>query len=257
MPDFKFIEDKAIREKVEDMHKLEVDELTVNLNNKAKKQVDDAVAGLKTKNSDILNEKKTLQESLKSFEGIDPILAKDALKFHEENKDAQFMKDGKLEDLIEQKTSVLKSDHEAEMTELLGKFDTTSKSEVKFKSLYESKVIEDGLREAAMEAKVRGEALSDVILRGRTIFTLDEKNLIEARDSEGKLAKTQEGDKVLTPKNWIEELKLTSPHYWPGSKGANAPGGSFGNDSDYDQKLADAADKGDMTAYRKLRDGKK
>lgn len=256
MPDFDFIEDKDVREKVENAHKLEVDELTVNLKNANKVAIEDAVSGLKTKNSEILDEKKTLQEAAKLFEGIEAEAAKEALEFYEKNKDAEFLKDGKLEDLLEKKTSALKSDHETVMTELNGKFEEASTQGNMYRSLYETKVIDDALRQAAIDAKVRPEALSDIIMRGRGVFSLDEKKQVEARDSEGKLAKTSD-DKVLTTKNWVEDLKATSPHYWPNSEGAGAHGGDPGNAGDYTAKLQAAASSGDMVEYRRLRAAKK
>lgn len=252
MSKFDFIADEEVRAKVIDLHKLELDEISVNHTNDLKVKLEEAVLGLKTKNSEILNEKKILQDSLKVFEGIDVKKAKEALKFHEENKDVEFLKDGKLEDLIERKTSTLKSDHETVMKELSNKFEAASTQGSLYKTLYESKVIEDALRDEAIIAKVRPEALVDIILRGRGVFSLDEKKQVEARDSEGKLAKTTD-DKVLTVKNWIEELKASSPHYWPGSEGAGAHGGTPGSTDDYTAKLADAARKGNMDLYRKLR----
>jgi len=121
-----------------------------------------------------------------------------------------------------------------------------------YKTLYESKVIDDGIRAEATKAGVRSEALSDVLLRGRGVFSLDDKKQIEARDSEGKLAKTVD-DKVLTTKNWIEGLKESSPHYWPNSEGAGAHGSSSVSDSDHTAKLKAAADSGNQAEYRRLR----
>lgn len=253
MPDFTFIEDADLREKVENAHKLEVDELTVNLTGAHKTATEEAVSGLKTKNAEILDEKKTLQETAKLFEGIDPAKAKVALEFHEKNKDAEFLKDGTVEELIEKKTSQLTSDHEAVMTELSGKLKTAQEHGTNYQTLFESKVIDDGLKEEAIKQGVRPEALNDVVMRGRGVFSLDDSKQIEARDADGKLA-TTEDKKVLTPKNWIKGLKDTSPHYWPGSEGAGAQGGLGGSDSDYTAKLADLAAKGDNDGYRALRD---
>ncbi len=253
MPDFTFIEDTDIRERVENAHKLEVDELTVNLTNSAKTQVDEAVSGLKTKNAEILGEKKTLQESLKKFDGINVDTVKTATDFYEKNKDAEFLKDGTVEELIEKKTSQLMSDHETVVTELSGKLTVAETHGTTYQTLFESKVIDDGLRAEAIKQGVRSEAVEDIILRGRGIFSLDDSKQIEARDNEGKLSVTED-KKVLNPKNWIEGLKDTSPHYWPGSEGAGAEGGLGGNDSDHTTKLAELAAKGDMKGYRVLRD---
>ena len=254
MPRFDFIEDPELKEKVENAHKLEVDELTVNLTNSAKTKVDEAVSGLKSKNQEILDEKKKLQDSLKMFEGYDPEVVKTATEFYKKNKDAEFLKDGTVDELIEKKTSQLTSDFEVQIQELNGKLSAATEHGATYQTLFESKVIDDGLRAEAIKQGVQPAAVEDVILRGRGIFSLDENKQIEARTSDGKLATTEEGSKVLTPKNWIEGLKDTSPHYWPGSTGAGAEGGLGGSDNDYTTKLAELAAKGDMKGYRALRD---
>lgn len=253
MVDFSFIEDADIREKAENAHKLEVDELTVDLTNQAKTQVEDAVTGLKNKNAELLDEKKKAQDSLKVFDGIDPEIARTAITFHEENKDAEFLKDGTVDELIDKKTSQLRSDHESALTELSGKLDSAINHGAKYQNLFESKVIDDGLREEAVGQGILPGAVSDIILRGRSVFSLDENGQIEARDAEGKLAVTED-KKVLTPKNWIEGLREKSPHYWPASEGAGAMGGTGAADSDLTKRLNDLAAKGDMKGYRALRD---
>jgi hypothetical protein len=182
-------------------------------------------------------------------------VVKEATEFYKKNKDAEFLKDGTVDELIEKKTSQLLSDHEIAVTELTDKLTEAQKHGTNYQSLFESKVIDDGLREEAIKQGVRPEAINDVILRGKGIFSLDESKQIEARDSEGKLAITED-KKVLNTKNWIEGLKVTSPHYWPGSEGAGAFGGQ-GNNDDYYTRLQAYADAGDMVGYRKFRDAKK
>lgn len=253
MADFTFIEDEELRTKAEDAHKIDVDELTVNLTNSAKTQVEEAVEGLKTKNAEILDEKKALSNTLKKFDGFDVEVAKTATEFYEAHKDAEFLKDGTVEELIEKKTSQLNSDHEVQVNELTGKLVAATEHGATYQSLFESKVIDDGLRAEAVKQGVRAEAVDDIILRGRGVFSLDEKKQIEARDSEGKLAVTED-KKVLNVKNWITALKETSPHYWPESRGAGAHGGAGGSDSDYEVKLAELAAAGKMGEYRALRD---
>ena len=253
MPDFTFIEDADLREKVENAHKLEIDELTINLTNSTKTKVAEAIEGLKAKNAEILGEKKTLQESLKQWEGYDPAIVKTAVDFHKKNKDAEFLKDGTVEELIEKKTSQLTSDFEVQINELNERLGKATEHGTTYQSLFESKVIDDGLRAEAIKQGVRPAAVEDIILRGRGIFSLDDSKQIEARDKEGKLAVTED-KKVLNPKNWIEGLKDTSPHYWPESAGAGAEGGTGGPGSDLTLKLNELAVKGDMEGYRALRD---
>ena len=88
---FKFIEDAEVKEKVENAHKLVVDELSINLTNSAKTQVETAVSGLKTKNEEILNEKKLLQDIVKKFDGLDLDVIKVATDFYDKNKQTLFI----------------------------------------------------------------------------------------------------------------------------------------------------------------------
>jgi hypothetical protein len=250
---FKFIEDADLREKAESAHKIEVDSLTVNLTNASKTAVEEAVTGLKTKNAEILDEKKVLSESMKKFEGIDLDAVKVATDFYTKNKDTEFLKDGTVEELIEKKTSQLTSDFETKIGELTGKLTTATDHGATYQSLFESKVIDDGVRAAAIKAGMLDTAVDDAILRGRSVFSLDENKQIEARDAEGKLAVTDD-KKVLNTANWIEGLKITSPHYWPGSTGAGATGTGAGPASDLTTKLNELAQAGKMDEYRALRD---
>lgn len=255
MADFSFIEDAELRERVENENKIEVDQLTVDLTNSAKSQIEESVKGLKAKNTELLTEKKAIQDNLKQFEGYDPKKIKEASEFYEKNKDAEFLKDGTVEDLIEKKTSQLTSDFEAQINELSENLQNAQKHGMTYQQLFESKVIDDGIRAEALKSGMLPSAVDDAILRGRGIFSLDESKQIEARDADGKLAITED-KKVLNVKNWIEGLKKTSPHYWPQSKSANAYGGGSGDTSDAFARRVAAAEAGDVAAYRKAR-GKK
>lgn len=248
MFDFSFIEDEAIREKALES----ANSVLTEVKDQHKLQLDEEVNGLKSKNAEILDEKKKADKRLKELEDFDFDKAREAMEFLENNKEAQMIKDGKTEELIEKKLSQVRSDHEAQ----LGEINQTLQSEVErantYEGLYKTKMVEDSLREAATSAKVRPEAITDILLHGRNVFSLAEDGSVEARDKDGKLKKTVD-DKVLTPFNWIEGLKKSSPHYWPDSVGAGARGGGQGDEGDLTAALNKAAASGNMAEYRRLR----
>lgn len=249
---FDHIKDEDLRKQTIEAHEAMVKETKESLLGDMDKKIEEATSGLKNKNQELLNEKKKIQDTLKNFENIDPEKAKEALNFLETNTEAQMIKDGKIDELLEKRTSNLKSDYEAQLNEISQKLEETSSKSETFESLYKNKMIEDGLRNAALQAKVRPEAIDDIILRGSKEFNLGEDGSIESRDKDGKLRKTVD-DKILTPFNWIDSLKKSHPHYWPESQGAGFRG-RFSNDpNDYTAALAEAAQKGDMDSYRKLR----
>lgn len=245
---FEFIENEELRAKAEET----LNSTITELKDQHKLQLDEEVNGLKSKNAEILDEKKKSDKRLKELEEFDFDAANEAMEFLENNKEARMIKDGKTEELIEKKLSQVRSDHEAQ----LGEINQTLKSEMNrannYEGLYKTKMVEDSLREAATSAKIRPEAVNDVLLHGRQVFSLAEDGSVEARDGDGKLKKTVD-DKVLTPSNWIEGLKKSAPHYWPDSVGAGAHGGRGGDDGDLTAALNKAAASGNMPEYRRLR----
>jgi hypothetical protein len=248
---FDHIEDEGIRNKTQEAHDTALATFKDETTKAVQTQIDEAVSGLKTKNDDLLKEKKTIQDTLKGFDGLDPEKAKEALDFLNGNEDAQLIKDGKIEELIDRRTSTMKSDFETLSTELGTQIKDLTTKKDKYKNQYQNKVIDDTLRDAAAAGKSRPEAVADIILRGKGVFTLAADGTVEARDSEGKLVKIDE--KVLTPSNWVESLKTSSPHYWPNSEGADAGSQGFGDGDDLQDRINVAASKGNMSLYRKLK----
>ena len=248
---FDFIPDEELRQKAEETFNSQIKEIEESFQEKIKEKLDEEVAGLKAKNEELIAEKRKIQEMLKNFEGLDPEKAKEALQFLENNEAAQLIKEGKIDELIEKKTSAIRSEYEKKLEELNAQLQEYSTKAETYENMYKTKMIEDSLREAAIKANVRPEAIPDILLRGRMIFSLAEDGTLEARNEKGRLVKTDDG-KVLTPSVWMEELKKQAPHYWPPSEGAGAHG-TKGSESDLEAALARAAAKGDMKEYRRLR----
>lgn len=250
--EFEFIEDEQVRAKA----KAAYEDSIRKVHDGVQAKVDEAVAGLKTKNEELLGEKKKIQERLAQFSEItDPEEAKKALKFLNESEDAQLIRDGRVDELIGKKTASMQLEHKQKLEEVTAKLEDISKEATTYKSRYERKLMDDALRESALRAGIRTEAISDVLLRGSQLFTLGKDGSLEARNEKGELRKNSEGS-VITPAVWLEELKASAPHYWPSSDGAGALGSDFTADGDKMAKLAELAKKQQWAAYRKLRDQK-
>jgi len=247
--DFTFIEDDKLRGQAEEAYNAEVKANTEDIDSK----ISAAVAGLKTKNEELLGEKKTIQEKLQKFADIsDPEEAIKALKFINESEEAQMIRDGKFDELLEKRTSTMRLEHDTAITDLSEKLLEVTDGKGKYKGLYQTKIMDDALRAVAIKAGIRPEAIPDVLLHAKTLFNLGTDGSVEARTSDGKLQKNEDGN-VVTPSVWMEGLKTVSPHYWPSSEGSGAQGGNITGDADTTEKLAALAKKGDMAGYRRLR----
>jgi hypothetical protein len=247
---FEFIEDEELRQQAIDQYEASIKETTESIDTK----IEEAVAGLKAKNEELLGEKKSIQEKLAQFSKItDPGKAIEALEFLQENEDAQLIKEGKVDELVEKRVSNLRLEHEKQVDQLRQQLEEIVHAKEHYESQFKTKIMDDAMREIAVKAGIRAEAISDVLMRSKQVFSLAEDGTLEARGSDGKLLKNDKGN-VVTPIVWLEGLKESAPHYWPSSEGVGATGGSINSDADLTEKLAEFARKGDMKGYRTLRD---
>lgn len=249
--DFSFIEDSELRQKLEAAYAAEKTQQQENSEQEFNRKLEEKTTGLKNKIDELISEKRKLQDKFKNI--TDPEAALEALKFVQEDEMAKLLKEGKFEEVIERRTANIRGDYEAKIEELSSNFSSVQQKASTFEGLYKTKMVEDALREAAIKAKVRTEALPDVILRGRVVFALGEDNkTVEARDERGKLLMNSDGTAILTPDSWIQDLKVTARHFWPDNESARFAVNS-GDLSDLDAAIAAAANKGDTKRYRELR----
>jgi len=256
MPSFDYIEDPDLRQKAIEEYNSSIEEEKKNFNTTLQSEIDKATSGLKASHSKLLDEKKKLQER---FQGItNPEEALQALKLISENEEMQMLRDGKFEDVIQRRLSTKLTEFEEQTKELNTKLEMHEISSTKYKTMYADLVIDNNIRRAASKAGVLPAAMEDVLNKGRNLFSVaeDEKS-VESRDHNGKLRKTED-EKVLTPENWIENLKKTSPHYWPASQSAGfIPGGGGGSADDLEVRIQAAATAKNTKLFRELREQQK
>lgn len=257
--DFSFIEDEGQRAKAVEAYNTSIDAVKTEVKDTLTTDFNKQVEGLKGKNSQLLDEKKKIQESLKNFDGLDAEAAKAALELINGNEEIKLIQEGKFEEVIDKRVSGIKGEHEEIVTTITNERDTEAEGHRTYKKKFESKMVDDSIREAALNAKVRSEAIEDILNKGRMMFLLGEDGLsVEAREGlklDGKLLRTED-DKVLTTALWVDELKSKSPHYWPSSTSGNY-NEDFTNMEEIDIQIANAAKAGDNKLYRALRDKKK
>jgi len=255
MPSFDYIEDLDLRQKAVDEFNTSLETEKATFNTSLQSEIDKATSGLKASHSKLLDEKKKLQER---FQGItNPEEALQALKLISENEEMQMLRDGKFEDVIQRRLSTKLTEFEDSTRELNTKLEMHEISSTKYKTMYADLIIDNNLRKAASKAGVLSAAMDDVLNKGRNLFSVaDDEKSVESRDHNGKLRKTED-EKVLTPENWVDSLKRTSPHYWPASQSANFVPGGGGSADDLEVRIQAAATAGNTKLFRELRDQQK
>lgn len=189
--------------------------------------------GLVNNNKELLGEKQRLQqqfndlqEKLKPLGDIDK--AADLLAKFNNDEELKLFKDGKVDDLVKKRTADMVKRHQADIEDWQKKYTAREQRERKLLERLNSATVDRELTEAAAKAGVHKTAIADVIARGRNIFRLEESGdelRIVPKDTEGQIIFGKDGKTPLAPDAWLEGLKESAPHFFPGSTGGGSTGG--------------------------------
>lgn len=187
------------------------------------------VAGLKTKNSELLGSMKTkndaltaAQELVKQFEGIDPVKARAVFAGMEGDEDAKLLIEGKLEQIKDKHTARMKEAHAGELKVLQDKI----KAAEQVGDAYRGRVLDAHI--LAVSTGVHKTAVADALLAGRQTFTLDAKGNAVKLDAEGNPELGKDGKTPFGPGEWMEAQREAKPHWFPASASGSGASGNTG-----------------------------
>lgn len=123
-----------------------------------------------------------------------------------------------LETLVAARLQTKTGPLERELAEVKTQLQAALEESTEYKTQIRNSTIANDIRAAAVKAKVRPEAIDDLIFQGQTLFDLDEtgKSIAKAGGS------ITPG---IMPEVWLTELKQIKPFYWPASQGVGAKPG--------------------------------
>jgi hypothetical protein len=223
--------------------------------------IDQQVAGLKTKNSELLGTLRTTKTELDSFknqfEGLDIDAVKGLLTKVGQDEETRLLAEGKLDEVITRRTERLRGDYDKQLAAEKSRAD---KAEA-FAAKYSDKVLADSIRAAAIKAGALPEAAEDIILRARGTFKLSEDGEAIATDRDGEVVYGKDGKTPLSPLEWAESLRETATHLWPRAQGAGQTGDNGGKAT---KKFSDMTEtertelyRADPAKYRQMREATK
>lgn len=163
-----------------------------------------------------------LKETLKKFDGIDPDYTRDILSRLDQDKEAKLIAEGKVDEVVNQRTERMKQEYERQLQEATQQAETASKFVDKFRG----RVLRDEVRSAASEVGLVDSASDDAYLHAQSLFDIDDEGNSKPKEGAGYDANGQ----PLTMKAWLETMRESKPHWFPVPKGSGAPG-SNGNGS--------------------------
>lgn len=188
--------------------------------------VEKAVAGLKANRDEILKEKKVLSDSLKKFDGIDPDKMRDIMANIGKSEETKLITEGKLEEVWDLRSSAMQKHFDSQLTDRDTKISALSENENVLKKRLAELSLNTVLRKEASDQKLIPEAIDDAVFLGRSLFTMLKDGSLAIVDNNGFTLPGADGKTALQPKEWLQGLKTTKPHWWAQSSGAGVTGGS-------------------------------
>lgn len=193
----------------------------------------DAKTALVGKNTELLAEKKELATKMadleKQWSGFDSKQVSNLMDKINNDEETKLIAEGKIDEVIENRVQALKGDYEGKLkasTERIGELETgLSGKDAKIKTL----VVNGLVQQAASKLNILPTAVEDVIYRAKQSFKLDDNDRPVAQDSDGNTLFGKSGNSPLTIEEWLTGMKEAAPHWFPGSQGAGAGGGTDGS----------------------------
>lgn len=201
--------------------------------------IDQQVAGLKSKNAELLGKVKEHSDNLKRFEGIDPDAVRGILQRFSDDEEAKLIAAGKIDEVLDKRTERMRTDVDKQIK---AANDRADKAEA-FSSKFRDRVLGDAIRSAAIKSGALPGAADDLILRAKGVFTLGDDGEAVALDKDGNQLLGKDGKSPLTPFEWAESLKDTAPHLWPAGEGSGAGGHKQGAGGVLNRSKMNAAQK--------------
>ena len=189
------------------------------------------VSEFRTNNLSLTRE---LEEIKARYDGIDPEKHRELADRAQRERDGKLIAAGKVDELVNERVAAMKVGYDKQIDELTGKLTGSTKQ-------LESLVIDSAIRDAAAKAGVRVTATEDVLLRGRTMFRLQDGKAVP-----------MDGDKPIYGKSgdpmqiseWVATLTESAPHLFEPSQGGGSRSGSGAAPS-----VAGRIDRGDTKGF--------
>jgi len=182
----------------------------------------DRLKEFRTNNIQLQQKVQELEGTVNQYKDIDPKKARAALEELEQLKDKQLIDEGKVDELLANRTERMRQDFE-------GRLAAVTQDRDKFKELADKRF--NTIRTTSVDSRIaevvtnigvpaKG-ALADIKRRAHETWTVDEDGNLIAMEGD-KVKYGADGSNPLTMEEWAESLKQDAPHLFEGSSGGGA-----------------------------------
>lgn len=167
----------------------------------------------RTKNIELLKD-------AEKFKDLNPAKYQELLELDRKRQEKELLDKGEIDTVVNNRVQAMRSDYEKQVAELTKSGQTMTKQ-------LETLLIDNAIRAAATKNGIRPEAVDDVLLRAKTVFSIREGKVM-ALDGESKPVYGKDGTTPLGTEEWLGGLKATAPHLYLSSQGGGSNNGAGG-----------------------------
>lgn len=192
---------------------------------KAKTLLEKEYAGLKATNQQLKLEKQKVLDANKKLEGID-VDALLAMKANlDQSEEARMFAEGKADEVFAKRTERMSKDHQSTLTALTTELESERKKSKDLAAAKKELLIDGKVRDAALKAGVRADALDYVLRLAHDVYDEDATTGdIIPRDRQGNLILGKDATNPQPMSEWMEELRTKAEFVFPSSTGSGATG---------------------------------
>lgn len=129
---------------------------------------------------------------------------------------AEFKKSNNVDDIIAQRIKETQDEWAQKESNYLNQVNT-------YKGKLHSNLLEGSIAQEVAKAGVKSSAITDVLLRAKTLFSVDENDNIIAKNGDEQLFE-RDGTTPLSMKSWLTKMTKEAPHWFEQSNGGGATG---------------------------------
>jgi hypothetical protein len=159
-----------------------------------------------------------LQRQLEKYKDVDPAKYRELLEIDRKIREKELLDAGKVDELVELRTSTMRETYETEKTKLTSDLTVAN-------TRLEQLLIDNVVKTSAIKLGVIAEAVDDVVLRAKTMFRIENGQPVP-KDADGKVIYGKDGSSPMSVDEWLTGLKTSARHLFLGSAGSGAGGGN-------------------------------
>jgi hypothetical protein len=151
------------------------------------------------------------------FDGIDVDGYKEMVNQQQALKDKKLISEGKIEELLEERTKAMRELHNGELSKIQNTNITLNKQ-------LGTLVIDNAVRDSATKAGVVDTAMDDILLRSQSIFSLKDGKAVP-QDNNGQVIYGEGTSDPMSVQEWVKGQMEVAPHLFKSSNGSGSEHG--------------------------------